>query len=303
MSEGIVLGRGRDVDRVERKTTALELLAQHGSTEVTWHRIAAEKHFYLDEASEWSGFEFIYILSGVLTWSKGDERVQLTAGDYLYHRGLPERAYFRVEEDVELLMVSSPPSYHLVRDELQEMMALARSVDEKDEVTEGHCHRIERLAIRTGERLGLSGQRLIDLSYGAYLHDIGKVRVPDGILNKETALTDEEWEEMRRHVQHGADMLREKTFLRRAATIVYAHHERHDGTGYPEGKAGEDIPLEARIVAVVDAYDAMTSERPYQPAKARQRAVEELGRSAGTQFDPAVVQVFLSVIDQEGGEE
>ena len=302
MSEGIVLGRAKAADRVERKSTALELLAQHGSTEVTWHRIAAEKHFYLDEASEWSGFEFIYILRGILTWAKGDEKVRLTGGEYLYHRGLPERAYFRVEEDVELLMVSSPPSYHLVRDELQEMMALARSVDEKDKVTEGHCHRIERLAIRTGERLGLSGQRLIDLSYGAYLHDIGKVRVPDEILNKEASLTDAEWEEMRRHVQHGADMMREKTFLRRAAGIVRAHHEKYDGSGYPEGKREEEIPLEARIVAVVDAYDAMTTERPYQVAQGKQRAIAELRQGAGTQFDPLVVQAFVSVIEQEDEE-
>jgi len=302
VTEGIVLGRAKGADRVERKSTALELLAQHGATEVTWHRIVAEKHFYLDEASEWSGFEFIYILRGTLTWSKDDEKIRLTKGDYLYHRGLPERAYFRVEEDVELLMVSSPPSYHLVRDELQEMMALARSVDEKDQVTEGHCHRIERLAIRTGERLGLSGQRLIDLSYGAYLHDIGKVRVPDEILNKETSLSDDEWEEMRRHVQHGADMLREKTFLRRAAAIVQGHHEKYDGSGYPDGKRGEEIPLEARIVAVVDAYDAITTERPYQPAQAKEGAVGELRRGEGTQFDPLVVQAFISVIEQEDEE-
>jgi putative nucleotidyltransferase with HDIG domain len=300
--EGLIVGRAGAKQGVGKKSTALELLAQHGPTEVTWHRIAAEKYFYLDEASEWSGFEFIYILTGAMTWSHAEEKTRLTAGDFIYHRGLSERAYFRVEEEVELLMVSSPPSYHLVRDELQDMMALARSVDEKDQVTEGHCHRIERLAIRTGERLGLSGQRLIDLSYGAYLHDIGKVRVPDDVLNKQSTLSDKEWEEMRRHVQHGADMLREKSFLRNAAAIVRAHHEKYDGSGYPEGTRGEKIPLEARIVAVVDAYDAMTTERPYQQPQARQRAIAELRKGAETQFDPLVVQAFLSVIEQESEE-
>ncbi|MGD9675311.1 MAG: HD domain-containing phosphohydrolase [Candidatus Bipolaricaulia bacterium] len=300
MIDGLTLGRSEgDRPKMQKKSTTLELLVQQGAVEVTRHRIVAGKHFFLDEAKEWSGFEFIYILGGALTLTGEGEGSTLRSGDYLYHRGLPERAYFRVDEDVDLLMVSSPPSYHLIKDEIQEMMALARSVEEKDEETEGHCHRLERLAIRTGERMGLSAQRLIDLSYGAYLHDIGKVRVPDGILNKAGPLSDEEWVEMRRHPEHGADMLREKAFLKEASQIVLAHHENYDGSGYPSGTRGEEIPIEARIVAVVDAYDAITSERPYQSALAKQTAVLELKLNAGTQFDPRVVRAFLSVIGED----
>ncbi len=297
--EGLAVHQGDDeADRTGKGSLSAQLLVQHRALEITRHRIAAGKHFYLDEASEWSGFEFIYIMSGSLTLTSGSDKTVLRPGAYIYHRGLPERAYFRVEEDVELLMVSSPPSFHLVKDEIQEMMALARSVEEKDEATEGHCHRLERLAIRTGERLGLPGQRLVDLSYGAYLHDVGKVRVPDRILNKAGRLTDEEWVEMRRHPEYGADMLREKPFLKVASQIVLCHHENYDGSGYPRGLRSEEIPIEARVVSVVDAYDAITSERPYQVAAARSKAIQELRLNAGTQFDPRVVRAFLSVVGE-----
>jgi len=301
VQDGMQIGRRADeTEQIRKKSTTLELLASHGAVEVTRQRIAQGKHFYLDEASEWAGFEFIYLLAGSMTLRDARGDLALHPGDYLHHHGLPERVYFRVETDIELLMVSSPPSSHLIRDEIQGIMALARSVEEKDEATEGHCHRLERLAILTGERLGLSGRRLIDLSYGAYLHDVGKVRVPSEILSKPEALREEEWTEMRKHPEYGAEMLREKPFLQDAAKIVLSHQERFDGTGYPGGMKGEEIPIEARIVAVVDAFDAITSERPYQRALPRERAIEELKANAGTQFDPRVVRAFLSVI---GGED
>jgi len=298
--EGLTVGRGgAEAERAATQSLSAELLVQHRALEVTRHSIAAGKHFYLDEASEWSGFEFMYILRGELSLTDGESKTPLGTGDYIYHRGLPERAFFRVVTDVELLMVSSPPSFHLVKDEIQGIMALARSVEEKDRATEGHCHRLERLAIRAGERLGLSGQRLVDLSYGAYLHDVGKVKVPDRILGKAGPLTDDEWVEMRRHAEYGADMLYEKPFLRAAARIVVCHHENYDGSGYPRGLRGEEMPIEARIISVVDAYDAITSARPYQVAAARPKAVQELRLNAGTQFDPRVVRAFLSVLGED----
>lgn len=299
MIDGLNIGRARGEETADRPKAAQELLVTYRAVEVTRHLIPAGKPIYFDEASEWSGFEFIYVLKGSLALVQDEETVELQAGDYFYHAGLPERAFFRVESDTEVLMLSSPPSYHLIQHEVPEMLALARSVEEKDEATEGHCHRLERLAILTGERLGLSGQRLINLSYGAYLHDIGKIKVPTEILGKAGALSDEEWVEMRQHAAHGEGMLREKDFLQAASTIVRAHHEKYDGTGYPDGLRGEDIPIEARVIAVVDAYDAITSERPYQPALAKRRALEELRLGAGTHFDPRVVRAFGSVVAED----
>lgn len=299
MVEGLTVGRREDVrGKVSKPSTTLELLDIQGSVEVTRQRIVAGKMFYLDAVSEWEGFEFIYLLAGSLLFKDKDAEIHLEAGDHISHRGLPERVHFRVEEDVELLMVSSPPSFHLMRAEIQDMMAIALSVEEKDAATEGHCHRIQNLSLRVGERLGLSGDQLISLSYAAYLHDIGKVKVPDKILNKLGPLTDEEWEEMRKHPIYGEQMLADKEFLADAAKLVLAHHERHDGSGYPNRLKGEDIPIEARIIAVVDSYDAMTSDRPYRLALPQGEACWELRRNAGTQFDPRVVEAFLTVLEQ-----
>jgi putative nucleotidyltransferase with HDIG domain len=295
--------RGDPLDRVEKRSAFVELLASAGSIEVTRHEIEAGRHIWLYAADQWSGFEFAYILRGTITLEGCEsDRVTLRAGDYLYHNGLSKKEYFRAETDVEMLLVSNAPSFHLMRNELEGMMSLVVSVDEKDPLTEGHCTRIERLAILTGERVGLPAQALVDLSYAAYLHDIGKIKIPDDILNKAGKLTESEWEEMKRHPEFGAEILQEKDFLGGAAEIVRAHHERFDGSGYPNGFKGEDIPIGARVVAVVDAYDAIITARPYRRPRAKRKAIDELKQGAGTQFDPRVVRAFLEVIGDEGEE-
>jgi putative nucleotidyltransferase with HDIG domain len=291
-----VVQGGAETSIVGKRDTKLEQLVQYGSLEVTRHWISSGKHFFLDAAEDWVGFELIYILTGNVTLESGERKLDLNPGDYLHHQGLAERAFFRVNTDVELLMVSSPPSYHLVRDEIQGKLTLARSVEEKDDSTEGHCNRLERLAIATGERLGLSGQRLVDLSYAAYLHDIGKVKVPDKILNKNGPLTDVEQIEMRRHTIYGGEMLADQEFLAPVARIVTSHHEDYDGSGYPDGLSKGDIPIEARIIRVVDTYDAIVSARPYKKALAKEEALGELEKHAGAQFDPRVVRAFLQVV-------
>jgi len=307
--EGLTI-RHRDdaVERIEKRTTTLELLASSSSVEVSRQRIEAGRHFYLFATDEWTGFELIYVLDGVLSIdlkedaATSEQSILLHPGDYIYHNSLPRRVFFRVAEETELLLVSSTPSFDLARNRVKDMVAMAQSVEEKDAATEGHCDRLGQLAIQTAEKLGLSGQSLIDISYAAYLHDIGKVNVPDEILGKEDRLTDEEWEEMKRHPEYGAEILREKAFLTGAAAIVKAHHERFDGSGYPAGLRGEEIPIGARIIAVVDTYDAMTSERPYQKALSKGDAIAELKEHSVTQFDPEVVDAFIQVIGKNGAE-
>ncbi|MBN1859128.1 HD domain-containing protein [Candidatus Bipolaricaulota bacterium] len=300
MRDGLRIGKsGQNRETAGKKSTTIELLVRRGSVEVIRQRIEAGKMFYLDEASEWEGFEFLYLLSGLVVLRNGDDEVNLSPGDYIYHHGLPERAYFRVMEESSLLLVASPPSYHMMRDEIQEMMALARSVEEKDADTEGHCRRIEGLSLRTGERLHMSDDDLTALSNAAYLHDVGKVCVPLEILSKPDALDPDELAEMQKHPIHGREMLFKTESLRGAAEMVAAHHERFDGTGYPAGRQGDEISLGARIIAVVDSYDAMTTDRPYRRGMSRAEACDELRRYAGTQFDPAVVEAFLEVLNDD----
>ena len=307
--DGLSIRRRSDaVERIEKRSTTLELLASSGAVEVSRQRIESGRHFNLYSSDEWNGFELIYVLEGILTIDPGEdskesnELVRLQPGDYIYHHGLPNRVFFRVVEEAELLLVSSAPSFDVARDRVEEMVAMAQSVEEKDHATDGHCYRLERMAIETAERLGLRGQALMDISYAAYLHDIGKVNVPSEILGKEGDLSDEEWEEMKRHPEYGAEILREKDFLRGAADIVRAHHERFDSSGYPVGLKGKEIPIGARIISVVDTYDAMTSERPYQQPLSKEEAIAELRANAGGQFDPDVVEAFIVVLGENGDE-
>jgi putative nucleotidyltransferase with HDIG domain len=175
------------------------------------------------------------------------------------------------------------------------LRALAAALEARDVETKGHSERVVSYCIRLGKRIGLIDRELITLENGALLHDIGKIGVPDGILLKRGALTEDEWNYMRRHVEFGAQILRGIDFLEGARQIVAQHHERYDGSGYPARKEGEQICLGARIFAVADAVDAMTSDRPYRAARSFDDAVDELIRCAGAHFDPLVVQAFTEV--------
>ena len=163
--------------------------------------------------------------------------------------------------------------------------------DRLDHATQKHAERIARLAFEIGRELGLDGRALDELRQAAPLHDIGKLAVPEEILLKPGRLDPAEMAIARRHAAAGAQML---TGL--AAEIAHTHHERWDGTGYPAGLAGEEIPLAGRIVAVADVFDALISERPYKPAWPVERAIAEIRAGAGTHFDPAVVAAFLVVM-------
>jgi HD-GYP domain-containing protein (c-di-GMP phosphodiesterase class II) len=157
---------------------------------------------------------------------------------------------------------------------------------------------VAELAVRVGERLGLSDDHRQQVFHAAQLHDVGKIAIPDAIISKPSALDDTEWEFMRQHTVIGQRIIDAAPALDGVGQLVRSSHERWDGGGYPDGLAGEDIPLGARIVAVCDAYDAMVSERPYKSAMPVGDALAELRRCAGSQFDPAVVEVFALVVNE-----
>jgi len=179
---------------------------------------------------------------------------------------------------------------------------LLRTMHAKQPELDEHSSKVADLAERVARRLGLGGDELDEISRAAQLHDIGKLAIPDEILDKPTRLTESEWEFIHQHTILGERILHGAPALRPVARLVRSSHERWDGSGYPDRLCGAEIPLGARIVSVCDAYDAMTADRSYRSAIPHEVACRELGRSSGTQFDPNVVEAFLSVIDT-GGED
>ncbi|WP_322487103.1 HD domain-containing phosphohydrolase [Chloroflexus sp.] len=176
----------------------------------------------------------------------------------------------------------------------------SRALDLRDRETEGHSRRVTELTVRIAARMGFSEEELLHVRRGALLHDIGKMGIPDAILLKPGPLNDEEWKVMRTHPTLAVELLHPIAFLAPALDIPWCHHEKWDGTGYPRGLRGEEIPLAARIFAVVDVYDALTSDRPYRAAWLRERALAYIREQAGCHFDPRVVKVFEQVIAEMG---
>lgn len=200
---------------------------------------------------------------------------------------------------------------------LRIVSSLAAAVEAKDAHTGGHCERLAGYGARLARILGLSPAEADIVRHASLLHDVGKIGIPDSILLKPGKLSDAEYAQIKQHPVIGANILRTSAatnsgpavmeggviadpdqFLAEVANLIYNHHERYDGLGYPEGRAGEDIPFGARIIAVIDAYEAMTSDRPYRKAMSREAALAELRRCAGTQFDPRVVEAFIALIEQ-----
>jgi response regulator RpfG family c-di-GMP phosphodiesterase len=178
------------------------------------------------------------------------------------------------------------------------LWALRAAVDARMGRSHAHSTRLMMYARALAQQMGLSGKPLEDIEYGVFLHDLGEIAIPDSILKKPGRLTEEEWSIMRRHPEQGVQILAGIEYFATASTIVYCHHERWDGTGYPRGLKGEQIPLGARIFTIVDALDAMTSDRPYRKALTLSDAREEIKRCAGSQFDPRVVEHFLAIPGQ-----
>jgi putative two-component system response regulator len=173
----------------------------------------------------------------------------------------------------------------------------SHALDLRDRETEGHSRRVTQLTVKLAQALGISDNDIMHIRRGALLHDMGKIGIPDSILHKPDKLTDEEWKIMRQHPQLAYDMLYPIEYLRPALEIPLTHHEKWDGTGYPRGLKGEEIPIVARLFAVVDVWDALTADRPYRPAWSPEEARAYIREQSGKHFDPQVVDLFFKVVE------
>jgi putative two-component system response regulator len=182
---------------------------------------------------------------------------------------------------------------------LQTITLLANVIEARDAYTSGHVERVQELALELGRALNWSPADLTILEYGALLHDIGKITIPEAILNKPARLTEEEFVVMMRHTVDGAVIIEGVSHLREARNCILYHHEKWDGTGYPEGLRGLEIPREGRLLAIVDVYDALLSDRPYHAGQTVPQVLEFLRKRAGTHFDPEMVELFCQLQEEK----
>ncbi len=285
------------VDSITRGGYEALLLAKGSGLDVFSEAIPPKVVFYVDSGTEWPGFEFIYILDGHLRYLGDDSPTPLGPGDYIVRHLAKERSYFETDTPVVLLHICSPAAFELMREEIDGFFEMASKV-EADEYLDGHCKRLETVALSAGEKLGLSGEQLGKLSYAAFFHDIGKSKVPRRILQKPKKLTKTEWGLVKRHATWGKEILETKDFLKDVAVVVEQTHERVDGKGYPRGLKGDEIMIEAKILAAVDAFDAMINDRPYRKARSVESALQELQENAGSQFDEKIVEAITAAVKE-----
>ena len=240
-----------------------------------------------------------------------DDRESLLTGLKSGADDFISKPFDRFELRARLIGITRLNRYHKLLDEREKLQKAherllaaydatiagwSHAMDLRDKETEGHSQRVTDLTLELAKAFGLTAEELVQIRYGALLHDMGKLGIPDSILLKPSKLTDEEWVTMRKHPQFAHDMLFPIEYLRAALDIPFCHHERWDGTGYPRGLKGNEIPLAARIFAVVDVWDALTSDRPYRPAWSKEDALNYIREQSGKHFDPQIVDAFFKMI-------
>jgi putative nucleotidyltransferase with HDIG domain len=179
------------------------------------------------------------------------------------------------------------------------IQTFARIVDAKDAYTANHSSRVRNYSKMIAEKIGFSVEMTKQIEYAALMHDIGKIGISENILKRDGALSQEETEVMKSHPIIGYNIIAPMSFLSELAPIVLYHHERYDGSGYPEKLSKDNIPLGARIISIADSYDAMTSDRPYRKALTKEESISELVRKSGTQFDPKIVEIFIEILKED----
>ncbi|MCG8540391.1 MAG: HD domain-containing protein [Clostridia bacterium] len=300
MEQGLYLRRYNEyIEKSSQNNAELSLIAKGDGTEVMIQRIKAGEIFFVGPGDSKELMEFFYILEGQILLEQEDNDIVLQREDYFYIHHLKENVQFKVIEDVRLLYVSTKSVFQYLSESIKELNEIAKKSQEKDMYTHNHGARVKDYALKIGNKLGLSKEKLEDIGFASLFHDIGKINVPDEILKKTGRLTSEEMEYIKKHPLDGAKMV-EKTYYKKIGRIIEEHHERLDGSGYPNGLMDYEICIEAKIIAVADAFDAMTTDRPYKKAMLPSEAVNELKILSGIHYDERVVNAFEYILKAEG---
>lgn len=288
------------IETVHYRGLTVKLLASGDGTEIIHHLLEEGARWSMQPQEGWTASESIFILKGTMRVSFEGKTKMLSPGDVLSSSPVQQGFLFFALEETEFIYTSSQPVFQLFSGILRENQELAVEVALKDGYTADHCDRIMQMSMLIGERMELTPVDMCTLNYAAYLHDVGKIKIPKSILLKEGPLTTEEWEEMKRHCTYGKELLEatDSPYMKASAQIVEQHHERYDGKGYPKGLNKDQISILASIVSVVDAFDAMTTDRPYRKAMSVKEAVTELEENSGTMFNPEIVKIFIDLIPE-----
>lgn len=256
------------------------------------------------ENEEWAKIPIIF-LTADNTPETESQCLADGADDFISKPFVPQVMQRRVERILELSDLRNDLEVRLEEKTIQvelvtlnAIMAIANMIEAKDAYTSGHSNRVAQCSVAIAKRLGLDESELKNINYMALLHDIGKIGVPDVILNKPLPLEDEEFAVIKKHPTIGYDILKNFNTIPNMHYGALYHHERYDGKGYPTGLKGEEIPFLARIIAIADAYDAMTSDRAYRKSLSRETVIEELSKSRGVQFDPQIVDAFVEMLKE-----
>lgn len=299
MHKGIHIGKKDSfLDRFVQSTAELRLLGKGDGSEVMLQKIDANVSFFIEPGEDPELMEFFFILNGSLELICDNNKTLLESGDYFYSHHLKEHIQFITKTDSTLLYFSTQPTFHYISSVIKDLLSLANSVEEKDIYTHGHIQRVKDYGIKIGNKMRLSKEKVENIGFASLFHDLGKINVPDEVLNKPARLTYEEFETIKKHPLWGAEMVR-KTYFHNISTIIEQHHERNDGSGYPKGLLGDEILIEAKIIAVADSYDAMTSIRSYKDALSPKEAVDELISLKDKHYDSNVVDAFVEVLADE----
>lgn len=301
-SPALVVRRGEEdaLARVQSDLARLDLVGVLGPAELVRQSLLPRGSFGMTPSPAPAPLEAVCVLKGQIEARIDAHKVTMTEGMTLVASGIERPIVFEAPVPAELIYVCSRPSFQELMSQQQKLYDLAIEVERVDGYTARHCQRVQEVASAIGRSMGLPSVRLHHLLYGAYLHDLGKVVIPKEVLQKPSALSAAEWALIRQHPEAGADMLR-STHLAEAAPILEQHHERVDGKGYPKGLLGDEVLLEAQIVAAADSFDAMSTNRVYRAALTPEKVLFELQSEAGRHLRRDVIAALLDWAAGPGG--
>ncbi len=295
MSGFYIRKSGESIERVVQKSGALSLLGHGDGVEILIQEIKEGSISFLEPSRDGDLLEFFYVLEGEISCTNDGNEILLRPGDYFYSYNLSAPVELRPNSHTKLLYVSSRALFEYLSQDILVLKDILQRVEEKDAYTHGHGKRVRDISHAIGKKLNLPSRNMERLLLGALFHDIGKIEIPDEVLKKPSTLTATEFEQIKTHPVVGSEMVK-NTFLEDTYDIIRHHHERLDGSGYPDGITGEDISIESRIVAVADSFDAMTSKRPYRDAMTCRQALTEIKFQSGTTYDSDVVEALEASI-------